>query len=82
MLHMNRDHGQDNLLIVQQLGQLPDAARAMMSGMDSDGIDFVAQSGGHEIDVRLPWSRQLTERAQVRLEVVRMAEHARALAEG
>ena len=73
MGHMNGDHGEDNLLIVRTLGGHPAAEQAVMSGMDADGIDFsVTVVGGAVEQVRLPWSRRLTERAQVRAEVVRM----------
>ena len=48
-----------------------------MSGMDADGIDFEATvAGGGTQQVRLPWSTRLTERAQVRAEVVRMHDEA------
>ncbi|GLZ03422.1 hypothetical protein Acsp03_08890 [Actinomadura sp. NBRC 104412] len=75
--HMNEDHAQDCLLICRALGGRPDAGRARMSGLDADGIDFVATVDGHDVPVRIPWSRRLTERAQVRHEVVRMATEAR-----
>lgn len=81
MRHMNDDHAADNLLIVRVLGMRPDAVSARMSGMDADSIEFAARTGsGDEVAVRLPWSQRLTERAQVRAEVVRM--HAEALAAG
>ena len=76
MAHMNGDHAADNLTIVRALGPLPGAERARMSGMDAEGIDFAALVEGHEVPVRLPWSQRLTERAQVRPEVVRMHEQA------
>jgi heme oxygenase len=77
--HMNDDHGADCLVIVQALGGLPDATAAVMSGMDGVGIDFVATVDGRPVNVRVPWSYRLTERAQVRVEVTRMYHEAAAL---
>ncbi|MBG6089997.1 hypothetical protein IW256_004110 [Actinomadura viridis] len=98
--HMNDDHAEDCAAICRALGGRPGAHAARMTGLDADGIDFVAlmdpageppgdegQEGGsgagsggagREVPVRIPWSRRLTERAQVRHEVVRMAAEARA----
>ncbi len=74
--HMNGDHTDDNLLIVRALGGHPEAQSARMSGMDADGIDFRATLPSGEVSVRLQWSHRLTERAQVRLEVVALHERA------
>jgi heme oxygenase (biliverdin-producing, ferredoxin) len=80
MRHVNEDHPADSLLIVRILGGLPAAEDAVMSGMDADGIDFTVRlGGGDQCALRLPWSERLTERAQVRAEVVRMYEAARAV---
>jgi putative heme iron utilization protein len=73
MAHMNGDHLDDNLLIVRVLAGRPAARSARMSGMDADGIEF--EVDGHDV-VRLPWSKRLTERAEVRREVVAMYERA------
>lgn len=70
--HMNNDHAEDSVLIVRALGGRPAATAATMTGMDADGIDFSAQVDGQPVPVRIAWSRRLTERAQVRAEVVRM----------
>jgi putative heme iron utilization protein len=78
MRHMNEDHGADSLVICQGLGGQPGASSALMSGMDADGIDFVAIVDGGEVTVRLPWSERLTERAQIRTEVTRIYHDARA----
>ncbi|SEG76143.1 Protein of unknown function [Thermomonospora echinospora] len=76
--HMNEDHVEDSVLIVRALGGLPDATSAVLTGLDADGVDFTVEAGGGSVPVRIPWSRRLTERAQVRAEVVRMYDEARA----
>lgn len=70
--HMNDDHGADSLLIVRALGGLPDAASALMTGMDGEGADFEAVLASGAVEVRVPWREPLTERAQVRPEIVWM----------
>jgi putative heme iron utilization protein len=78
--HMNQDHAEDNVLICRGLGG-PAAARttaARMSGMDADGMDFVATVDGVDLPVRIPFTERLTERRQVRAEAVRMYHQARA----
>lgn len=76
--HMNTDHGADNLLIVRTLGAIPDAQAAVMAGMDAGGIEFEAETPSGTVRVRLPWGEPVTERGQVRAEVVRMYEAASA----
>jgi putative heme iron utilization protein len=75
--HMNDDHAADSLLIVQANGR-PEAVAARMTGLDATGGDFAAVlPDGTEAGVRIPWSQTLTERAQVRAEVVRLYAQAR-----
>ncbi len=71
--HMNDDHGEDNVTICRGLGGQPTTTAATMTGMTPDGIVFGATlDGGDEVEVVVPWSEPITERAQVRAEVVRM----------
>lgn len=76
MRHMNDDHAADSLLIVRALGGRPEAGAARMTGMDADGIEFAAQLAGGEQPVRVPFARRLSQRAEVRGEVVRMYREA------
>lgn len=78
--HMNDDHAEDTLLICRTLGCRPAATGARMTGLDGEGGDFAVSVDGTEIPVRLPWSQPLTERAQIRAEVVRMYREACGLA--
>lgn len=70
--HMNGEHATDSLYIVQAAGH-PDAVAARMIDMDADGMDFSVHSpDGTEAIVRVPFGHRLTERAEVRHEVVRL----------
>ncbi|MEU8263407.1 DUF2470 domain-containing protein [Micromonospora sp. NPDC048999] len=74
--HMNDDHADDALLICRTLGGQPSAAQARTTGLDADGIDFAVTADGAEVPVRIPFAHRLTERAQIRQEVVRMYREA------
>ncbi|NVI87079.1 DUF2470 domain-containing protein [Actinomadura sp. BRA 177] len=82
MRHMNDDHAADCLTICRALGGRPGATAARMTGLDADGIEFAVSDGGTEHPVRIPFSARLTERPQVRHEVVRMTEEARSALSG
>ncbi|MEV0203346.1 DUF2470 domain-containing protein [Nonomuraea sp. NPDC050691] len=71
--HMNDDHGDDALLIVRALGGRPEATSALTSGVDGEAIEFTVDGGER---VRVPWGDTLTERAQVRMAVVRLYRQA------
>jgi putative heme iron utilization protein len=74
--HMNDDHAADNVLIVRVLGGVPSATAARVSGLDADAMEFAAVVDGIEVPVRVPFSRRLTERREVRAETVRMYQEA------
>jgi hypothetical protein len=74
--HMNDDHPDDTLLIVRALGGRPSATTAAMVGFDGEGGDYLATVAGAEKVVRVPWSRRISERAEVRAEVVALYERA------
>jgi len=68
--HMNEDHPEDCLLISRGLGGAPAATAATMTGLDGDAAYYAAIVDGETVDVRVPWSRSITERRDVRVEVV------------
>lgn len=70
--HMNLDHEDDSLLIVRSLGNRPNAESATVSYLDGEGLDFEAIEGGKKSTVRVPWSKPLTERGEVRVDIERM----------
>jgi hypothetical protein len=77
--HMNVDHGEDNLLIVQRLGGRPEAVEARMTGMSPDGVTYAVLDGDlTKVDVEVPWPSVPGDRAEVRAQVV--ALHAAAVA--
>jgi heme oxygenase len=70
--HMNHDHAEDTLVICRGAGGQPGAERARMTGFDGDGADFAAVVGGEEVAIRVEWAAPLSERAEVRPEIVRI----------
>ncbi|MFJ6197347.1 DUF2470 domain-containing protein [Micromonospora sp. NPDC092111] len=74
--HMNEDHAADALLICRTLGGCPTATRARTTGLDGDGMDFVVTVDGVDVPIRVPFAHRLTERAEIRREVVRMYREA------
>jgi len=73
--HMNVDHGEDNLRIVQALGGVPDAVEARMTGMGPDGVDYRVLDGALDsVEVRVPWVEVPQDRAGVRAQVVALHE--------
>ncbi|GLU46001.1 DUF2470 domain-containing protein [Nocardiopsis ansamitocini] len=74
--HMNDDHPEDTLLIVRALGGLPDATAARMTGLDGTVGVYAGTVDGDETTVQIPWSEPITERAQIRTEVVGLYEQA------
>lgn len=80
--HMNDDHADDNVTICRGLGGQPGTTEATMTGMTPDGIVFAAvvgaDGGTDRVEVLIPWVEPITERAQVRAEVVRMHTEASA----
>lgn len=76
-LHMNVDHGADNLLIVQALGGLPEAVEARMKDMGPSGVTYAVLDGDlNQVPVVVPWLSVPEDRAGVRAQVVALHEEA------
>lgn len=76
--HMNRDHGDDNLLITRAFSGDPGVVSATMVGFDGDGGEWLAQpaQGGERI-VRVPWpGGPISERPEVRRAIVALYDEA------
>lgn len=67
--HMNEDHPDDNLLIARAFGD-PGADSAVMTGLDGSAGVWGYTVGGAAQEVSVPWSRTISERPQIRREVV------------
>lgn len=72
---MNDDHVEDSLLIARAFGS-PDADTASMTDLDENGGTFEYTIGSAQHTVTVPWSKQLTERPEIRREVVMMYRRA------
>ncbi|SDD99586.1 biliverdin-producing heme oxygenase [Glycomyces harbinensis] len=75
--HMNVDHAADTLVICRGVGDRPGAESARMTGFDGEGADFAVLAGGAETAIRVPWAAPLSERAEVRPEIVRLFTESR-----
>jgi len=75
LAHMNDDHTDDALLIVRAFG-LPEAESATMTGLDGEAGVFTAVLDGVATELRVPWSEPITERPEIRREVVVLYERA------
>ncbi|RLQ84346.1 DUF2470 domain-containing protein [Mycetocola zhadangensis] len=73
--HMNTDHSDDNLLIAKAFVDR-DAEAATMIGLDGGGGTWRVTVDGDERDAVVPWKTTVTERAEIRREVVVLYEAA------
>lgn len=67
--HMNSDHTDDSLLIARAFGAL-DATASTMTTLDGDAGYWLITVDGKESELRVPWSVSITERPEIRREVV------------
>ncbi len=72
LAHMNSDHGPDSLSIVHAFAD-PSATTARMSGLDGEAGVW-EYDGGRQ--VRIPWSVPISQRHEIRREVVVIYEQA------
>lgn len=75
--HMNHDHAADGLVMCQGVGGFPDASAARMDDFDGDGADFVVTVDEVEKPCRIAWAHGLSERKEVRPEIVRIYHESR-----
>jgi hypothetical protein len=50
-----------------------------MTGLDGEGGEYAVVVDGAEETIRIPWSRPISERPEIRAEVVRLFEESREL---
>lgn len=72
---MNTDHPEDNLLIANAFGH-PEASSATMVSLDGDGGTWSYTVGGQSASLTVPWSAPITERPEIRREIVVLYERA------
>jgi hypothetical protein len=72
---MNDDHIDDSLLISRAFGSA-DADSATMTDLDENGATFAYSAGSAEHALTVPWTAPISERAEIRREVVVMYEKA------
>ncbi len=75
---MNDDHTDDNLLIARAFGHR-DAMTSRMVGLDGNGGHWVysrATPGAGEVALRVEWSRAISERPEIRREIVVLYDRA------
>lgn len=75
LAHMNGDHLDDNLLIARAFGS-PDAETATMTTLDENGGTFAYTTAGRGREVTVPWTAPISERAEIRREVVVLYDRA------
>lgn len=85
LAHMNADHRDDNVLIARAFAGR-DVVSAVMSDVDERGgtWHYVASDGDassdgdadETLELHIPWSTELTERPQVRREIVALYDAA------
>ncbi len=75
--HMDDDHRDDALLVVRTLGGQPQAADVRTTGVDSSALHLLADVGGAQVPVRVPFARPVRDRSELRAAVVELAERAR-----
>ena len=75
LAHMNGDHQGDNLLIARAFGS-PDAESATMTTLDENGGSFAYVANGGQHEVTVPWTAPISERAEIRREVVVLYDRA------
>ncbi|QEO09005.1 DUF2470 domain-containing protein [Protaetiibacter larvae] len=75
LAHMNGDHTDDNVLIVRAFaGRSPESAT--MTALDHRGGTWRYTVDGVESELHLPWSHELSERPELRREIVALYDAA------
>jgi putative heme iron utilization protein len=74
--YMNANQAENNLVMVQWLGGLREATSATMVGFDETGVDFAVRVGDEETAVRLPWTREISTRDEVREQLFTLLDRA------
>jgi len=66
---MNDDHNDDNLLIARAFANV-DATSSIMTSLDEKGGTWAYTADDEDHSVTVPWSTEISERAEIRREIV------------
>src|SRR5688500_6360319 len=78
MKHVNDEHVENMIEYLRAFTDVQDATFAMAVAMDRHGMDIEAETPGGKQTRRIGWSEELTERPQVREQMVRLTNEAHA----
>ena len=73
---MNSDHNDDNLLIVRAFAESSAISAAMVTLDYAEGLWQYSDVDGIEHHLTVPWSAPISERAEIRPEIVRLYDRA------
>jgi hypothetical protein len=76
LAHMNSDHNGDNLLIVRAFAESAAISAAMVSLDSTEGTWQYSDPDGVEHHVSVSWNTTISERAEIRQEIVRLYDRA------
>jgi Protein of unknown function (DUF2470) len=74
--YMNNDPTESNLTIIQGHTNDRSFTRADLICFDEKGADFKAYSPSEEKEIRLPWQREISERPEVREQLMALLNKA------
>lgn len=74
--HMNDDHTDDNLLIAQAFGDRSAVSCRMVNVDGLAGYWMVVGFSGGETPLRIAWAAPISQRAEIRREIVMLYERA------
>jgi hypothetical protein len=75
--HMNADHLGDSLALCRAFAQSPALSAARLVRLDDQGLDFEVEIDEVLTALRIPWSRPLASRADIRAQLKEMTLAAR-----
>lgn len=75
LTHMNGDHPDDCLLIARAFGN-PAATHAVMTSLDEAGSQWSYTLGAAQAALDVQWSHPISERAEIRQEIVVLYDRA------
>ena len=75
LAHMNGDHPDDNLLIARAFGD-GDATASTMTTLDHLGGTWSYSTPAGERRLTVPWTNEISERAEIRREIVVLYDRA------